>query len=69
MALYSIKHIQKKLMTLFNGGEYTVYLKIKNLMDGYVGNSNKREVQALRSFLKKNYEEIDKKLTKIENEF
>lgn len=68
MGLYNINHIRKELKGVFDGQRSTVYTKIKNLMDGYIGTCSKYEVQKLRALLKKASDEADKKLKKIESE-
>jgi len=44
------------------------HTRIKNLFNGIKGQSKKREVQEVRSILKKGYQYMDAKLAKIEKE-
>ena len=68
MGLYNINHIREELMGVLDGQRSKVYTKIKNLMDGYIGTCSKSEVQKLRLLLKKEYEETDRKLKRLESE-
>lgn len=68
MGAYNIKHLQQQLMGLIKGGESTVYIKVQHLMNGYKGSTTKKEIQNLRSILKRNHDTLDKQLQKLENE-
>lgn len=68
MGAFNIKFLQKQLMPFSKGSEYTVYMKIIHLFDGYKGRSTNKEVKHLREIIKKNFLEIDKRLEKLEND-
>jgi len=66
MGLFNIKHLQNELESSFNGKGSTVYTKIYHLMNGYRGNSTKKEIQCLRNLLKKEFAEVDGILKELE---
>lgn len=57
-----------KLADLVSDKNHYTYIRVKNMLSGLKGKSSKKDIQEVRKIVKREFNQIDTVLAKLENE-